>query len=216
MQAENNSVGFVFLNLLFGPIGGMYGLVKTYTIDPNNILKAHATREAAGLVENARAFASAKEFEALTKDWPASQLVQLWNSLAGTPPFEELKPVTKFKDRKTATTRIWTAIQRLEVEAPLEVTPPPANLTPTRRKKAKPTTEGTRRTLEAREGTKSSTILALIKRSEGATVDEIAAAVNWQRHSVRGFISGCLVKKMGLKVVIKHEEDRRAYVMGPQ
>jgi hypothetical protein len=43
-------------------------------------------------------------------------------------------------------------------------------------------------------------------------VDEITAATKWQRHSVRGFVSGTLVKKQGLKIEMARAEDgRRAY-----
>jgi hypothetical protein len=40
------------------------------------------------------------------------------------------------------------------------------------------------------------------------------AATEWQAHSVRGFISGSLTKKMGLKIEsIKREDGERAYVL---
>jgi hypothetical protein len=41
------------------------------------------------------------------------QLVDIWNGFAGVVPFDDLKPVRKFTDRKTAVARIWRAIQRL-------------------------------------------------------------------------------------------------------
>jgi hypothetical protein len=41
-----------------------------------------------------------------------------------------------------------------------------------------------------RENSKAALIIALLKRAEGATVNEITAATGWQPHSVRGFISG--------------------------
>lgn len=51
-----------------------------------------------------------------------------------------------------------------------------------------------------RPDTKSSIILQLLNRQQGATVAELAAATAWQEHSVRGFMSGTLKKKHGLDV----------------
>src|SRR6185369_2320843 len=43
-----------------------------------------------------------------------------------------------------------------------------------------------------REGSKTETILGLLRRAKGATLPEIMEAASWQAHSVRGFISGTL------------------------
>ena len=44
------------------------------------------------------------------------------------------------------------------------------------------------------------------------TAKELMAATGWQPHSVRGFISGTLGKKMGLTVVsAKGENGERTY-----
>jgi hypothetical protein len=51
-----------------------------------------------------------------------------------------------------------------------------------------------------REGSKQETILGLLKRRDGATLGELMKASGWQAHSVRGFISGHVGKKMGLAV----------------
>jgi hypothetical protein len=51
-----------------------------------------------------------------------------------------------------------------------------------------------------REGSKKDFILELLRRKEGATIAEIAKMTNWQNHTVRGFISGTVAKKMGLAV----------------
>jgi hypothetical protein len=42
--------------------------------------------------------------------------------------------------------------------------------------------------------------MGLLKRREGATLKELMEATEWQAHSVRGFLSGTLRKKMGLKI----------------
>ena len=63
-----------------------------------------------------------------------------------------------------------------------------------------------------REGSKKEIVLALLRRKEGATMAEIAKATDWQNHSIRGFISGQLTKKMGLAVESsKNESGERTY-----
>jgi hypothetical protein len=64
----------------------------------------------------------------------------------------------------------------------------------------------------ARQGSKTAQVLELIKRPGGATMQELMAATEWQPHSVRGFISGTLGKKMGLTVEsTKTDDGKRAY-----
>ncbi len=63
-----------------------------------------------------------------------------------------------------------------------------------------------------REGSKTAKVLGLLKRPGGATMKELMKATGWQPHSVRGFLSGTLGKKMGLKVEsTKSREGERSY-----
>ena len=63
-----------------------------------------------------------------------------------------------------------------------------------------------------REFSKKSIVLDLLRRAKGATMAEIAKATDWQNHSIRGFISGNLTKKMGLTVESsKNEAGERTY-----
>jgi hypothetical protein len=64
----------------------------------------------------------------------------------------------------------------------------------------------------AREGSKTEKILDLLKRPEGATLSELMKLAGWQAHSVRGFLSGTVGKKMGLPVTsTKAEDGTRTY-----
>jgi hypothetical protein len=64
----------------------------------------------------------------------------------------------------------------------------------------------------AREGSKTNQILDLLKRPGGVTAKELMKATGWQPHSVRGFLSGTVGKKMGLTVTsTKGEEGERTY-----
>src|SRR5688572_18054427 len=63
-----------------------------------------------------------------------------------------------------------------------------------------------------RSGSKAEKVLELMKRKEGATLAEIAKATDWQNHSIRGFVSGHVTKKLGLKVEsTKSEAGERTY-----
>jgi hypothetical protein len=52
----------------------------------------------------------------------------------------------------------------------------------------------------ARQGSKTAKVLDMLKRSGGASGKELMKATGWQAHSVRGFLSGVLGKKMGLTI----------------
>ena len=63
-----------------------------------------------------------------------------------------------------------------------------------------------------RQGSKTETILELLKRPGGATSKELLKATGWQAHSLRGFLSGTVGKKMGLTVSsTKGEDGERSY-----
>ena len=64
----------------------------------------------------------------------------------------------------------------------------------------------------ARAGSKTAKILDLLKRHGGATAKELMKATGWQPHSIRGFLSGTVGKKMGLVVAsAKGENGKRSY-----
>ena len=58
---------------------------------------------------------------------------------------------------------------------------------------------------------KQAAVIAMLQRPEGATVEEVASAMGWQRHTVRGLFSGTLKEKLGLAVASAKEERGRVY-----
>jgi hypothetical protein len=60
----------------------------------------------------------------------------------------------------------------------------------------------------ARHGTKQALLIDLLKRKNGATLADLVTATGWQKHSVRGAISGTLKKKLGLAVTSAVVEAR--------
>ena len=60
-------------------------------------------------------------------------------------------------------------------------------------------------------GTKSERVTVLLQRAKGASIAEIMTATGWQPHSVRGFMSGTLVKQKGLKLESEKTNGERRY-----
>jgi hypothetical protein len=199
--------------------------MKIFTIDRDNNIAAFATPEEA--VANTTTpfdtFTNQQELLSLLGSGPTVRLVAIWNSLAG------VKPVKNFKDAKAAVGRIWERIQSLG-EAPKPKASAKAkhgaqaatgaSATGRAAKKATPAKKAPKAARSAkqakpagvREGSKTATVVALLERKGGATLTEIMKATGWQAHSVRGFISGTLGKKMGRTVQsTKREDGERLY-----
>ncbi|MFN3326124.1 MAG: DUF3489 domain-containing protein [Bryobacteraceae bacterium] len=181
--------------------------MTTFAIDNDNTITAYLAGEP--IPEDQERFSTEKELAKIAAHWPAERLVEIWNGFAGVPPFGGLKPVKKFTDRKTAVARIWRAIQAL--------TPTPApQAAKGAPKKTKATKEATQ-PKNARDGSKKAIVLELLRRPEGATLQEIMSVTGWMAHSVRGFLSGALGKKMGLTVEsLKTAEGARSCRIKPQ
>jgi Protein of unknown function (DUF3489) len=59
-----------------------------------------------------------------------------------------------------------------------------------------------------RANSKQAQLIEMLKRPEGATIEEIAAKLEWQAHTVRGAFAGALKKRLGLKVESEKVEGR--------
>ena len=59
--------------------------------------------------------------------------------------------------------------------------------------------------------TKQSQLIALLRSSQGTSIDAMTAATGWQPHTVRGTISGVLRRRLGLNVICTAEAGHRTY-----
>ncbi len=149
----------------------------------NQMVTISSTAEAP---EGGTAFDSEQQLAEVTSDWPASRLVEIWNGLPG------VTAIRKFKDRATALSRIWKQAQSL----PPFVEPIPVEEVPAQQE-AKSESGGSKKDL----------VVSMLDAAEGVTLAQIMAATGWQKHSVRGFLSGAVGKKMGLAVVSSKPKD---------
>jgi hypothetical protein len=175
--------------------------MTTFTIDSHHNITAFASTKEAKSNPEAEQFRSAKELGRLAEKWPASRLVEIWNALPGQ------KPVHRFTSRQAAVTRIWRALQSLAPDSGPQA-PRVAH------QKAKPGQRASRarQRATARPGSKTAQVVELLRRPDGVTLKDLMAATKWQAHSVRGFISGALRKKLGLTVEsTKGADGKRSY-----
>jgi hypothetical protein len=230
---------FRVIDVMTAMIAGNGESQMTFTIDNENNITAHGTPEeaAATTATPFDSFASQKELAKLAAAWPTERLVEIWNGFAGVVPFDQLKPVKKFTDRKSAVVRIWQAIQVLgedllrasirDAEAGLKVAqaaqvapqvPPVAPEATKARRRTTPATKAPKAKKAAkaesagpREGSKKAQVIAMLQRKNGATLAEIADKMGWKSWTVRGFMAGAM-KKAGYKIEsFKSDKGERTY-----
>jgi hypothetical protein len=60
--------------------------------------------------------------------------------------------------------------------------------------------------------TKQERVLTLLSQPEGASIEEMMQATDWQQHSVRGFLAGTVKKKLGFSLIsLKPNDGARRY-----
>jgi len=176
--------------------------MHTFTIDAeNNTTVFASSQEIEGRGGEIETFRSQQELAALATQWPGARLVEIWNSLPG------VVPVERFTSRPVAAARIWKALQRMK---PASGAPgrPVASKRGNARKKA---LRGSRPA--KRPNTKTAKVIALLQQRKGASLQALMQATGWQAHSVRGFLSGQLGKKMGLHVRSSKRDQERVYII---
>jgi hypothetical protein len=79
-------------------------------------------------------------------------------------------------------------------------------------KEAAVTSARARKQAASKSKTKLAQLEAMLRRPDGATVEQISKSLDWQTHSVRGAMSGALKKKQGLTITSeKTDNGRRLY-----
>ena len=48
----------------------------------------------------------------------------------------------------------------------------------------------------------------MLRAEDGASIDEIATALDWRSHTVRGAMAGALKKRLGLTITSEKDEAR--------
>jgi len=162
---------------------------------------AHRT-EPTALPEGSVVVPSAADLE--KSDLPTARLAAIWNALPGA------RKITKFTDRTTAVRRLWAAFETLPLADGVRAAPAAAKSRASDRTRAAGPTRG------PAPKSKQAKIITLLKRPGGATLDALTEATGWQRHSVRGVISGALKKRLGLRIVTTAAKDgtRVYYIAG--
>ena len=77
--------------------------------------------------------------------------------------------------------------------------------------KRPPAASGARSAPGSRADSKQAQVIALLRCSEGATLATLMTVTGWQPHSVRGFLAGCVRKKLRLSLTSEKVDGERTY-----
>ena len=177
---------------------------RVFAIDADNTIAVSTSAEKRPRKGRAARFTNEKQLATLAVDWPGSRLVEIWNKLPG------VRQIAKFTDRQTGVSRIWRAVEGLAPHVGAHAAPG-GDKGGGRAKVASPSEQP----VVARANTKAARVIALLKQPAGTTLKAVMALTGWQSHSVRGFVSAQLVKKMHYRVQSFKRGGERVYRIRP-
>jgi hypothetical protein len=64
---------------------------------------------------------------------------------------------------------------------------------------------------QTRANSKQARVLALLRGANGATIAIVVRSTGWQPHTVRGFLTGVVCKKLGLRLESEKTDGGRVY-----
>jgi hypothetical protein len=173
--------------------------MKAFTLAANDISIFNTSKQQKDRCgPQAQTFCTRDELGALAEKLPSARLIEIWNGLPG------VRPVRRFTSRAVAVGRIWNAIQHLHPPIHPQVR---AGVSKSVRAK----TSGAAASPAVRPTSKAALVIDLLRDSKGATLQHITDATGWQAHTVRGFISGHLKMKLGLRVRSFKRDGERVY-----
>jgi hypothetical protein len=210
--------------------------------ETSNIM-IHGSAKEADALPNSERFSNEAALAKLAANWPAARLVEIYNSLPGVTPVRKFKdratavsriwkaiqslgqaapaaeaaPAPEQEARETVQPE--AAIPATTESAPAAPVAPqspdaapeqaPAKKKANRAKKSPAATDAS----APRAGSKTSQVIAMLRREGGTTLEEIMTAMGWLKHTTRAMLSagGSLTKKHGLVVTSEKVGDKRVY-----
>jgi Protein of unknown function (DUF3489) len=173
---------------------------RLFNINADNTTSALTSDEKQSRTKRPGCFTNEQGFAALAAQWPTGRLVEIWNNLPG------VRKITKFTDRQTGVRRIWKAIEQLEPQVGAQAASGGDKVGSRGRAASQ-----SEQSVVARVDTKAARVIALLKQPSGATLKAIMALTKWQSHSVRGFITAHVRKKLNYRVQSFKRAGERVY-----
>jgi hypothetical protein len=214
--------------------------MKNFTIEneTNNITVHGSAKEAEAFPDSER-FGTEAALAKLAANWPAARLIYIWNSLPGASPVRKFKDRATAVSRiwkaiqsagqAEAVAAGEASPESAQPEAVIPESPVPDAATPvaphapdvaselasakTKTARAMKVPQSATDPGAPREGSKTSQVIAMLKRDGGTTLEEIMSAMDWLKHTARAMLSagGSLRKKHGVIVTSEKVGDRRRY-----